>query len=96
MVTIGTPTSINVEPRSRSPYKKRESMKKAIQLRVTLWIEGEAEPSHDFARSTTAAVREIISAGAKEHPKLKVKVRTIEEHNDDEEEEDVDESGDNE
>ena len=30
-------------------------MRKAISLDVRLWIEGEDEPTHDFAQSTTEA-----------------------------------------
>src|SRR3954464_4993454 len=45
-------------------------MKKAISLDVRLWIEGEDEPAHDFAQSTTKPVRDIIEAGAAKHPAL--------------------------
>ena len=58
-------------------------MRKAIQLVVTLWIEGEDEPAHDFAASTTRAVRDIIAAGRGQHPELKVTVKRVVEHNDD-------------
>ena len=55
-------------------------MRKAIELEVRLWIEGEDDPEHDWARSTAKAVREIISAGAKStRPELVVKVRAIRE-----------------
>jgi hypothetical protein len=54
-------------------------MRKAILLEVRLWIEGEDEPAHDFAESTTRAVKEIIETGAKTHPELKVTVRSIKE-----------------
>jgi len=52
-------------------------MRKAIQLKVMLWIEGDDEPAHDFAASTTRAVRDVITAGAKAHPELKFKVRSV-------------------
>jgi hypothetical protein len=58
-------------------------MRKAIQLVVTLWVEGEDEPAHDFASSTTKAVREIIAAGRARHPELKVTVKRVVERNDD-------------
>jgi hypothetical protein len=58
-------------------------MRKAIQLVVTLWVEGEDEPAHDFAASTTKAVREIITAGRERHPELKVTVKRVVERNDD-------------
>ena len=52
-------------------------MKKAVRLRVTLYVRGEDEPAHDFARSAARAVREIISAGREAHPELRVSVRRI-------------------
>ncbi|HEV7858916.1 MAG TPA: hypothetical protein VGO91_09830 [Pyrinomonadaceae bacterium] len=52
-------------------------MRKAIQLKVILWIEGEDEPAHDFAASTTQAVKEIVEAGSAKHPELKVTVKKI-------------------
>jgi hypothetical protein len=54
-------------------------MKKAISLDVHLWIEGEDEPAHDFAQSTIQAVRDIIAAGATQHPELAVRVKAIRE-----------------
>ena len=54
-------------------------MKKAIALDVRLWIEGEDEPAHDFAASTTDAVRDIIEAGSKSYPDLVIKIRSIKE-----------------
>jgi hypothetical protein len=57
-------------------------MRKAITLRVNLWIEGEDEPAHDFADSTKQAVRDIIAAGISSHPDLSVKIRGIVEAND--------------
>jgi len=61
-------------------------MRKGIQLRVTLYVEGEDEPAHDFAASTVRAVREIVAAGASAHPELKVKVRRVTEVSDDDDE----------
>jgi len=52
-------------------------MRKAIQLRVMLWIEGEDEPAHDFAALTTRAVRDVIAAGSKSHPELRVTIKGI-------------------
>ena len=54
-------------------------MRKAISLNVQLWIEAEDDPAHDFAQSTTQAVREIIDAGAAKHPELSIKIRAIKE-----------------
>ncbi|MCU7492066.1 MAG: hypothetical protein ACM3UR_04670 [Bacteroidota bacterium] len=57
-------------------------MRKAISLKVSLWIEGEDEPAHNFAESTKKAVNEIIQKGSSAHPELKVKVKRITERND--------------
>ena len=54
-------------------------MRKAIQLEVRVWVVGEDEPGHDWATRTAKAIRDIITAGAKAHPELRVKVRTIRE-----------------
>ena len=54
-------------------------MRKAIRLEVILWIEGDDEPAHDWTKLTTKAVREIVAAGAKTHPELEVKVRSVRE-----------------
>jgi len=54
-------------------------MRKAISLDVRLWIEGEDEPTHDFAQSTTEAVRDIIDVGAARYPGLSIKIRSIKE-----------------
>ncbi|HVG19454.1 MAG TPA: hypothetical protein VNI02_10395 [Blastocatellia bacterium] len=53
------------------------TMRKAIRLQVTLWIEGEDAPAHNFAESTTQAVRDIISEGSSKHPELKVTIKKI-------------------
>ena len=68
-------------------------MHKAIRLKVklTLWVEGEAEPAEDFAALTTKAVHHIIARGSAELPGLMVTVEKIEE--DTSGEEDVDASG---
>jgi hypothetical protein len=55
------------------------SLRKAISLTVQLWIEGDDEPAHDFAQSTIQAVREMFETGAKEHPELAMRVKSIRE-----------------
>jgi hypothetical protein len=60
-------------------------MRKGIELRVTLYLEGEDEPAHDFAASSMRAVREILAAGSSAHPELRVKVRRVVEVSDDDE-----------
>lgn len=54
-------------------------MRKAITLDIRLWIEGEDEPAHDFAQSTTEAVHEIIEAGTSKYPGLSIQIRSIKE-----------------
>ncbi len=54
-------------------------MRKAILLTVSLWIEGEDEPVHNWATTAVRAVREIIAAGKYTHPELEVSIQTIEE-----------------
>jgi hypothetical protein len=54
-------------------------MRKAIRLRVMVWVEGEDEPAHDFFASTSAAIREVIAAGAKTHPELRFTVKRVRE-----------------
>jgi hypothetical protein len=61
-------------------------MQKAIALRVNLWIEGEDEPAHDFAESTKRVVSDIIAAGSSTHPELSIKINSLVEHHDDEDE----------
>jgi hypothetical protein len=52
-------------------------MRKAIQLQVILWIEGEDQPDHNFALSTAQAVKDIISFGRSQHSKLNVTIKNI-------------------
>lgn len=66
---------------------KEAEMRKAISLKVRLWIEGEDEPAHNFAESTSKAIREIIAAGSSSHPELKVRITKITEQNEDPSEE---------
>ena len=52
-------------------------MRKAIALRVDLWIEGEDAPEHNFAESTKRAVNDIIAAGILSHPELVVVIKNV-------------------
>ena len=61
------------QPPQGTPAK----MRKAIRIRVSLWIEGEDEPAHNFAESTIQAVKEIIAKGSSSHPELKVTVKKV-------------------
>jgi hypothetical protein len=54
-----------------------EKMRKGIQLYVTLYIEGDDAPAHDFSKSTIEAVRDIITAGSSKHPELTVTIKKI-------------------
>jgi hypothetical protein len=57
-------------------------MRKAIQLRVTLWIEGDDAPAHDFSTLAKHAVRDIVAHSTASHPELSVRVKKIEEDDD--------------
>ncbi len=52
-------------------------MRKAIKLKAVLWLEGEAEPASDFAAATMKAVRDIIAAGRKRHPELRITIKRL-------------------
>jgi hypothetical protein len=54
-----------------------EKMRKGITLHVTLHVEADDAPAHDFAKSTAEAVRDIITAGSAKHPELTVTVKKI-------------------
>ena len=60
-------------------------MRKSVRLKVSLVIEGEDEPTHDFASSSADAVRDIIGAGRWRHPSLKVTVKDVKEDSDEDE-----------
>ena len=64
------------------PELKGESMRKAIQLKAILWIEGEDAPAHDFAQSTMQAVQEMLAAGGNTHPELQVTLKALTEETD--------------
>ena len=72
-------------------------MRKAIQLQVhlvvTLEVEGEDEPAHDFAQSTSQAVHDILQAGAASHPELQVTVQNVIEASNDDGDENDDNDG---
>ena len=57
-------------------------MRKAIMIEARVWIEGEDEAAHDFAASSTQALREIIEAGAAKRPELRVTVKKLREAKD--------------
>ena len=52
-------------------------MRKAIQLKVTLWIQGEDEPPNDFAKATMQHVRDIIATGKGARADLKITIKEI-------------------
>ena len=52
-------------------------MRKAIALRVDLWIEGEDAPAHNFAESTKRAVSDIIAAGISKYPELSLQIQNV-------------------
>lgn len=68
-------------------------MRKAIRLRVTLWVEGEQEPAADFAALTTGRVRELLERVAATEKELRVRVRRVEEDEGEDDAEDPEEGG---
>jgi hypothetical protein len=52
-------------------------MRKAIQLLVTIAVEGEDEPAHDFPRRAMAAVRDAVKVGRARHPDLTISVHKV-------------------
>ncbi len=53
-------------------------MRKAVQLRLTVSVEGDDEAAHDFPRRAIAAVRDAIKVGRARHPDLEIRVDRIE------------------
>jgi hypothetical protein len=51
-----------------------------VTVDVQLWIDGKDEAAHDYAASTTQAVRRMIAKGASSEPRLHVAIRDIHEH----------------
>lgn len=70
------PTEAEARQPSAAPVHR---MRKAIMLDVRVWIEGEDEPAHDWAASTSAAIRDVLAAGAATHPELKITVKRVRE-----------------
>src|SRR5690349_13450997 len=54
-----------------------EKMRKGITLHVTLDVEGDDQPAHNFSQSTIEAVRDIITTGSSRHPELTVTIKKI-------------------
>jgi hypothetical protein len=52
-------------------------MRKAIQLLLTVSVEGEDEAAHDFPRRAIAAVRDAIKVGRSRHQDLTITVHKI-------------------
>jgi hypothetical protein len=52
-------------------------MRKAIQLHLTVSVEGDDEPTHDFPRRAIAAVRDAVKVGRSRHPDLTIIVDKI-------------------
>lgn len=57
-------------------------MKKAISIKVDLWVESEEEPAQDYARKAIEAVKQILEAGKNVRPEMKIKIIKIKEAND--------------
>lgn len=54
-------------------------MHKSIRLTVSLVVEGDRDAAADFAKETTQAVQDILTAGRWRHPTLKLTVKKISE-----------------
>jgi hypothetical protein len=67
------PAALSHDP----PENRRPEVRKAIELRVTLWIEAEVEPADDFSRTAVQAVHEIIADGGRTHPELQLTIKRI-------------------
>ena len=52
-------------------------MHKVVQLHLTVAVEGEDEPAHDFPRRAIAAVRDAMKVGRSRYPDLTITVEKI-------------------
>jgi hypothetical protein len=52
-------------------------MLKAVELVMTVTVEGDDKPDHDFPRRAMAAVRDAIKVGRARHPGLLITVNRI-------------------
>lgn len=52
-------------------------MRKVIQLMLTVEVEGDDEPSHDFPRRAISAVRDCVKVGRARHPDLTITVHKV-------------------
>lgn len=52
-------------------------MRKAIQLKATIYVEGDADPASDFARLAMGKLRDVIKAGSSAAPGLKITVKRL-------------------
>ncbi len=57
-------------------------MHKGLRLSLKLWVEGEDEPAHDFAKYAVQAIQQMLAAGKPLYPQLQVDIRSIEEDKD--------------
>ena len=64
-------------------FSGRQTMKKGAWIRVAVWVEGEAEPTHDFGKTALEAVKNsfklMIPAA---FANLKIEVRSVWEDSD--------------
>ncbi|HWZ59749.1 MAG TPA: hypothetical protein VNW46_12300 [Gemmatimonadaceae bacterium] len=52
-------------------------MRKSVQLVMTVEVEGDDEPSHDFTRRAISAVRDAVKVGRSRHPDLIMTVHKV-------------------
>jgi hypothetical protein len=62
--------------------RNEATMNKGIKLTLKLWIEGEDEPAHDFAKYSMHAIQEMLASGKTLYPHLQVKILSTEEDTD--------------
>ena len=59
-------------------------MRKAIQLKVTLWIQGEQDAPENYFLATKKFVEEVFKKARVHPPITRVTIKRIEEQNEDE------------
>lgn len=52
-------------------------VRKAVQLLLTVSVEGDDEAAHDFSRRAIAAVRDAVKVGRSRHPDLTITVQKV-------------------
>jgi hypothetical protein len=53
------------------------SMRKVIHLTMSVEVEGDDEPAHDFVRRAISAVRDAVKVGRSRYPDLTITVHKV-------------------